>query len=311
MPEEKNIKSHRREFAGLWRYKLGGSSVDVPYRDFKIGGYDLPIRIYRPKGIKPPYPTLFYSPGTGFCAFSVKFPEAVCSNLALMAECQVIILNHRLAPENKHPAAVQDTYRLLKYFLQNSAGFKIDPAKVAIAGYSSGGYLAIQAALMAQRNDLDIARLIAISPMTDLSQSLQSHQEFEEVDRKAYDGILDWFIDLYLEDGEDRKKPCVSPFWHPADILSKLPATDLVVAEHDALRSDVEEFHSKLQTAGVEVRKLVIPSIKAADGSIEIHAQHSNFWQDFSTLEKIARILREAFCTTSVPRGYYCRDRPR
>ena len=51
-------------------------------------------------------------------------------------------INHRLAPGARFPAAVQDAGCALSFLRNGAADYGIDPGRVAVVGYSSGGYLA-------------------------------------------------------------------------------------------------------------------------------------------------------------------------
>lgn len=51
-------------------------------------------------------------------------------------------INYRLAPGNKYPAEVQDCVCALSFFRAHAAEYKLDPARVAVMGYSAGGHLA-------------------------------------------------------------------------------------------------------------------------------------------------------------------------
>lgn len=52
----------------------------------------------------------------------------------------VLNINYRLAPKYQHPAPIDDLEEALKYFKENSQKFKLDPKRIALWGYSSGGH---------------------------------------------------------------------------------------------------------------------------------------------------------------------------
>ena len=51
-------------------------------------------------------------------------------------------VSYRLAPAHKFPAQVVDAATAVRYLRANAAGFRIDPDRVAVAGFSAGGHLA-------------------------------------------------------------------------------------------------------------------------------------------------------------------------
>jgi acetyl esterase/lipase len=59
----------------------------------------------------------------------------------------VIGVNYRLAPEHPFPLPLNDCYTALNWTLDNAGEYMIDPKRVAIWGFSSGGNLAAAVAL--------------------------------------------------------------------------------------------------------------------------------------------------------------------
>ena len=51
-------------------------------------------------------------------------------------------INYRLVPTGTYPAAVQDTLCALSFLRARADQFGIDPARIAVSGYSAGGHLA-------------------------------------------------------------------------------------------------------------------------------------------------------------------------
>jgi len=51
-------------------------------------------------------------------------------------------INYRLVPTGTYPAAVQDSLCALSFLRANAAEYGIDPARIAVSGYSAGGQLA-------------------------------------------------------------------------------------------------------------------------------------------------------------------------
>lgn len=69
--------------------------------------------------------------GTAYHEFGVRMAGA--------ADCRVLLLDYRLAPEHPFPAAVDDAVAAYRYLLEESAR----PGRVVIAGDSAGGGLAL------------------------------------------------------------------------------------------------------------------------------------------------------------------------
>jgi len=66
-----------------------------------------------------------------------------------------VAANYRLAPETKWPGQVHDVKAAVRWTRANAVSLGIDPDKIAIAGYSAGGQIALVAAGSAGRPELE------------------------------------------------------------------------------------------------------------------------------------------------------------
>jgi alpha-L-fucosidase 2 len=67
-------------------------------------------------------------------------------------------VNYRLAPQWKHPAAVEDIERAVRWVQQNAEDLGVNPRRLALMGESAGGHLA---ALVALRQRVKVAALVS------------------------------------------------------------------------------------------------------------------------------------------------------
>ena len=72
----------------------------------------IPIRIYQPQG-DGPFGVLVYFLGGGWVIGDLDTADAVCREIATLAELVVVSVDYRLAPEHVYPAAVEDSYAAL------------------------------------------------------------------------------------------------------------------------------------------------------------------------------------------------------
>lgn len=253
----------------------------------------IPARIYRPNSHLSKYPTIFYVPGTAFVAQETVFTEVICSHLAEKSKAQVIVINHRLAPEDQFPKGLNDAYGVLQFFLGTPESvFKIDQSRVVMIGYSSGGNFAASMAIRAKMRGIPIAKQILISPLTDLSRSLQDFKEkFEDKDTVITNAFVEWFLNLYLPEGMNHKNPWVSPFFHQENHLKGLPSTDIIFAEYDRFRSDAEGYYEKLKKADVSINRFMIEN-----------ENHSFLWYKLEIIEKIGTAIQLGFGLQSIDR---------
>ena len=270
--------------------------ADVPFFDIIVPIHHdikIPVRIYLPKHHQGIMPTLFYIPGTAFIAHEVKFTRVICSHIAEKAKCQVIVINHRLAPENPFPDGFLDTYTVFKFFVQKMPEhYLIHQGQIAIAGYSSGGNFAALMAIQAAKENIQIARQILISPLVDLSRSLKGFEVYENQDKTISEEFVNFFLNLYIPEQMDARDPRLSPFWEKSNACKKLPKTDIILAQYDRFRSDAEHYAAKLEAAGVISEKLIAPD-----------EDHSYLWYKLEVIEKIAERLTLAFRPEMIPRS--------
>ncbi|MGX7874587.1 alpha/beta hydrolase [Mesorhizobium sp. ORM6] len=131
--------------------------------------------------------------------------------MADLSGCCVMSVGYRLAPEHKFPTALMDAAASLRWLVDNSAEFNIDPDRVAVAGDSAGANLAAVLAILSRDGDLPpIRSQILIYPVTDLSMSMASHAENMPGVRFT-SASMRWFRDHYLRAKADSADWRASP----------------------------------------------------------------------------------------------------
>ena len=211
---------------------------------------EIPIRIYTPEG-KSPLPALVYFSGNGFIHGSLNLANWLSRALANAANCKVIAVAHRSAPEHKYPAGLNDAFAVTKWVVEHARELAIDPAKIGVAGYSSGGNFAALCAIMARNNNIALKCQLIIAGVLDLSCSSASYEKFA----KGYileDKLMDWYIEQYLPEKANPKDPKISPFWEPN--LANLPEALIVTAGCDPLVDENEIYAKRLEQAGIKVK---------------------------------------------------------
>ena len=127
----------------------------------------MPIRIYTPRELKTgeKLPVLLWFHGGGFVIGYLETHDSVCRMLANQADCIVVAVDYRLAPESKFPAAVEDCQAALKWVALHAVEFGADPKRIAVGGDSAGANLATVIAILARDAGPSEARV----PVADLS----------------------------------------------------------------------------------------------------------------------------------------------
>ncbi len=217
------------------------------------GNGDIPLRIYTPRqpGAGERLPVLVFYHGGGFVIGSLDSYDSLCRAIANRADCIVVSVDYRLAPEHKFPAAVDDALEAYQWVADHAHELDGDVRRMAIAGDSAGGNVTAVTAL-GIRDEGDVAPLlqILIYPVLDGTPERPSHHEFAEGKLLTRGNIL-WFYDHYMNDADDVLNPRFSPIL--AEDLSGLAPALVIVAGYDPLRDEGIEYAGRLEDAGVKV----------------------------------------------------------
>ena len=111
----------------------------------------IPARVYTPEG-PGPFPVIVYFHGGGWVIANKDVYDAGARGLAKAVNAVVVSVDYRLAPENKFPAQHDDALAAYRWVTLNAASIKGDPARLALAGESAGGNLAVATAVGAARD---------------------------------------------------------------------------------------------------------------------------------------------------------------
>lgn len=188
---------------------------------------------------------ILYLHGGGYVTGSVISHRGMAANLSRASGCRVLTIDYRLAPENKHPAQVQDAHTAYRWMLKNG----VDASSLIVAGDSAGGGLTV-ATLLAARDAGDPlpAGGVCISPWVDMEGAGDSMTTKAGVDPLvSREGLIDMATN-FLGDG-DRRDPLAAPLH--AD-LTGLPPLLIIVGTAEVLLDDAVRLHEKAEAAGVE-----------------------------------------------------------
>jgi acetyl esterase len=251
----------------------------------------IPLRLYRGEGTdtNSPQPALIYYHGGGWVLGNLESHDGVCRDIANAAQCTVISVDYRLAPEAKFPAAADDAIAAARWIHDNAADLGIDRARLAVGGDSAGGNLSAVVALHARDNGGPKLKLqVLIYPSTDMSSDYPSYEQFAE-QLPLTRTTMDWFVDLYLNNREkDARDWRASPLH--AKSLAGLPPAFIITAAMDPLRDEGEEFARALLAADVPME------VKRFDGQIHGFLTMGRIIRDSRVaIADIATELRKAF----------------
>jgi epsilon-lactone hydrolase len=113
-----------------------------------------------------PARTVVHFHGGGYCVGSARTPRSWAGHLSAQAGCRVVLPEYRLAPEDPHPAALDDARAVFGALAAEQA-----PGSLVVSGDSAGGGFAL-ALLLALRDEGSAlpAGCILLSPWLDLGR---------------------------------------------------------------------------------------------------------------------------------------------
>jgi acetyl esterase len=177
--------------------------------------------------------------------------DNLCRSLANAADCTVISIDYRLAPEHKFPAAVDDSWAATTWIAEHAAELAVDPDRMAVGGDSAGGNLATVVSRRAAANGgPGIAYQVLLYPTVDLGFT---HDSFTRVGTgyNLTSTSMMWFRDLYLRDLDDVADWRASPL-RTAD-LKGMPPAFIATAGCDPLCDEGEAYAKLLESSRVPV----------------------------------------------------------
>ncbi|HEU4722387.1 MAG TPA: alpha/beta hydrolase fold domain-containing protein, partial [Gemmatimonadaceae bacterium] len=110
----------------------------------------LPVRIYTPKTGAGPWPVVVYYHGGGWVIADKKVYDGGARALSKLANAVVVSVDYRQGPEHRFPAAHDDAIATYEWAVKNAASIEGDATKMALAGESAGGGLAVATAIAAR-----------------------------------------------------------------------------------------------------------------------------------------------------------------
>jgi acetyl esterase len=213
----------------------------------------IPLRLYRGGAATggTAQPALVFFHGGGWVIGDLDTHDNLCRSLANAADCTVISVDYRLAPEHKFPAAVDDCWAATTWIADHAGDLAVDPRRLAVGGDSAGGNLATVVSLLAAANaGPRIVYQVLLYPAVDLGLT---HDSFRRVGAgyNLTSTAMAWFRDQYLRDPRDIADWRASPL-RAADV-SRLPPAYIATAGCDPLCDEGEAYARLLEKSGVPV----------------------------------------------------------
>jgi acetyl esterase/lipase len=200
-----------------------------------------------------------YYHGGGWVIADADVYDGGARALAKQANAIVVSIDYRQAPEHKFPAAWDDALAAYRWILDEGAALGGDPSRVALAGESAGGTLAVATAVAAKAAGLAMPlHVLAIYPVAQTG-SLHTESYLENAIAKPLNrAMIEWFLRHLLATDSDKKDTRLDIV--NAD-LRDLPPVTIINATLDPLRSDGGYLEDALREAGVEVERKIYTGV--------------------------------------------------
>lgn len=209
----------------------------------------IPLRIFHPNP-NVELPVMVFLHGGGHMAGSIEVYDPICRKLAYAANCIVVAVDYRLAPEHPYPAGLDDAKQVIESLWSILDQTQINyEQRLSLAGDSAGGMMTATLAHDYQASSVvKIDAQILIYPSLDHTSSLLSIQE-NASGYLLHEDRIAWYFDHYLPNHIDRK--AVSPLFMP--MSGHMPRTLIITAEFDPLRDEGFAYTECLKQQGVSV----------------------------------------------------------
>ena len=233
----------------------GVTSVD---REIPGAAGNLPVRIYTPDGTGP-FPVVVYFHGGGWVIADKEVYDGGARGLSKQAQAVVVSVDYRRAPEAKFPAAWDDSLAAYRWVAANAASIKGDPMRLALAGESAGGNLAIATAVAARDANLQQpTHILAVYPVGQTGNLDTKSYQDSATAKPLNKPMIGWFVDKLLGKPEDKMDPRLDLVNAK---LAGLPPVTIVNAQIDPLREDGALLATALKKAGVKVERKVYAGV--------------------------------------------------
>ncbi|MFB8374681.1 alpha/beta hydrolase [Paenibacillus taichungensis] len=235
--------------------------VNTSSRKIPREGGEMLVKIYEPADrTKDVLPAMLWIHGGGYVLGHPDMDDKLCERFVQTAECIVVSVDYRLAPEHPYPAAIEDCYAGLVWMTEEAATLGIDVNRVAIAGASGGGGLTAALALMARdKGGPSIIFQMPLYPMLDNRNITPSSHEITEEGSiwNRTDNVAAWNMYLGVENDDSGSSSYAVP--SRAENLAGLPPAYTCIGQLDLFRDETMEYVARLAQAGVDVEFHLYP----------------------------------------------------
>jgi monoterpene epsilon-lactone hydrolase len=188
---------------------------------------------------------ILYAVGGGYVSGSCKDHRAMVAKITQRSGVSTLMFDHRLAPEDPYPAALEDTLTAYRWLLKGG----VSPSNIMIVGDSAGGGLCLATLLALRDQGVPLpAAVVAISPWTDLALTGESYRT--KLKASIDPPGMSVVCSKYYVGENDPRLPWISPIYGD---LHGLPPLFICVDTNETMLDDSVRFAEKAKAADVDV----------------------------------------------------------
>lgn len=193
--------------------------------------------------------------GGGFVSGSLYTHRKMFGHLAKATGARALLVSYHLLPEGVFPVPVDDVTNAYRWLL----GQGISAGRIAFAGDSVGGWLAVTVQLRAREQGLPLpAAALVMSPCVDMETTGESYEVNRHSDPFFKLEVVRGIIGGFLGEGTDASDPLANPLY--AD-LSGLGPLCIQAGGDETLADDARLLDSCARKAGVDTRLDIFPEM--------------------------------------------------
>lgn len=222
---------------------------------------------------------ILYTFGGGYVSGSCLDHRALVAKIATGSRVPILLFDHRLAPEDPFPAALEDSLTAYRWLLDQ--GYL--PSKLMIVGESAGGGLCLATLLAIRDQGLPLpAAAVAMSPWTDLALTGESYQT--KLESSIDPPGMSMVCSKYYVGDQDPRLPWISPLYGD---LNGLPPAFICVGTNETMLDDSIQFANKAKAQGVDV------TLKVGEGMIHCYPLMAPFFPEATeALDEICTFIQ-------------------
>ncbi len=229
------------------------SGVQIVEKTIEVDGHGILLHVIRPDSAPDRLPVFVFIHGGGWVLGDFPTHKRLVRDLVIASGMACVFVNYSRTPEAIFPQALNEIYGTVMWLANHGLTLNLDCTRLALAGNSAGGSMALATAMMAKdKGGPPIACLLLQWPTVDANFTRVSYQKYGE-GRSLTTAMMKWMYGMYLPKMEQHNDIYALPMQATIQQLIGLPPTLIQVAENDVLRDEAETFGRMLNAADVPV----------------------------------------------------------